>query len=277
MLFQVRLFDVTAERVLKLTLANDQEPSIGNVANDESGGFDQVSLTLVWIECGDIPDKRCTMREPERLVHVDERRSLHTLQVDAVVHHIEAFGWDAIVNQYRADERGSADEAVDLTILPARKRVFPNVDDHTAGRDEPGGKGRAPERDGQRGHRDSAGVVGMDDIGSAFTQQSRELPGRGEVHLQPRRQRNEVVPVGCPAPHLAVWVDDKRRPVSACTETKDGQQDLVLSTVPGARGVHVQRHHESVLAALQLSLLLPQLGEVIEDEIRVHQRGDAAR
>ena len=82
-----------AKRIRQLALANDEEAGIGDLANDELGGVDKIPLTFVWIEGGDVANNRRPMWQPERLVHVDGRRRLDTLEVDSIADHIEAFGW----------------------------------------------------------------------------------------------------------------------------------------------------------------------------------------
>ena len=79
------------------------------------------------------------------------------------------------------------------------------------------------KREGQCGHRNGMRVVGMNDIGSTFTQQPREFPGRGEVHFHPGCKGIEVVRASSSPPKLTVRVDHEDGLVSAGAETKDGQ------------------------------------------------------
>ena len=61
MFFKIQVFDLMAERVFKLTLTDDQESGIGDLAHDQVGGVNEISLALVGIEGGDISDEWSTM------------------------------------------------------------------------------------------------------------------------------------------------------------------------------------------------------------------------
>ena len=64
-----------------------------------------------------------------------------------------------------------------------------------------------------------------------------------EIHLGPRRDRNQLEPFGRAPPQLAVGVRDQRRAMADRAQAVDGQQHLVLAAAPGSSGVDVQGEH----------------------------------
>ena len=73
-----------------------------------------------------------------------------------------------------------------------------------------------------------------------------QLPRRRQIHLGPRRQRDQLEPFGRAPPQLAVRVRDERRALADRPQAVHGQQHLVLTAAPGARGVDVKREHRPV-------------------------------
>ena len=79
-------------------MTDDEKSGVWHFTHDEVGGVDEISLAFIRITGGDVSDKRSPVRQSERLVRVDEWRGLHTSQVEVVINHIEAVGWDAVVD-----------------------------------------------------------------------------------------------------------------------------------------------------------------------------------
>ena len=73
--------------------------------------------------------------------------------------------------------------------------------------------GRRPHRQRQRRHRDAVRVVRVNDVGGEAPDDPREPPGRGEVHLGARRERDEVQAFGRAAAKLAVGMRNQRGPM----------------------------------------------------------------
>lgn len=85
----------------------------------------------------------------------------------------------------------------------------------------------------------------MHDLRYRLADDARQLPRSRQVDLIARRQRDEIRPFECAAIELSFAVRDEHGAVSFGTETKDGQEDLVLSAAPGPGGVDVEREHSS--------------------------------
>lgn len=73
----------------------------------------------------------------------------------------------------------------------------------------------------------------------------RQLPRGGEVDLAARRKRDEIRPFARAAEQLTVAMRDEHGPMPALTQPDDGQEDLLLSSAPRARGVDVEGEHSS--------------------------------
>ena len=119
MMLAHQVFQVLAQ----LAFAEDDEAGVGNLLHDQVRRLDQVALALVRHERGDIADDRRMMRQPERFVNVDRRRGVDVIDVDAFVHRDRSVGRHAVADQHLPDGVRRGDEAVDLPVLPARKRI----------------------------------------------------------------------------------------------------------------------------------------------------------
>ena len=73
-LLEVVLAHLALEVLAQLALAENDEPRVGHLLDDQVRGLDEVPLALVRHERRDVADDRRVMRQPERLVHVDRRR-----------------------------------------------------------------------------------------------------------------------------------------------------------------------------------------------------------
>jgi len=113
------LLDQPFQRVTQLAFAQDHEPHVRQLLNHDVGGFDQVTLTFVRHERGDVADDGRAVRKKERLVDVDERGGEDVLDVDAFVHRDRALLRHAVGDEHLADRFRCRDETVDLPVLPA--------------------------------------------------------------------------------------------------------------------------------------------------------------
>jgi len=86
MFFQVRVADLPLERLPQVAFAENQEPRVGHVLDDERRGVDEMPLAFMRHEGRDVADDRRAVREPERLVDVHRRRRVDQLEVDPFVH-----------------------------------------------------------------------------------------------------------------------------------------------------------------------------------------------
>ena len=158
-------------------------------------GVDEMALTLVRHQRRDVADDRRVVRQPEGLMDVDRWRCGHVFDVDAFVDRDRPLGGHAVGDEHLADGFRRGDEAVHLPVLPSRKRIAAEVKVDAARRDErrraPARSlgGRRPHRQRQRSHRDAVRVVSVNDVGSEPLDDPRQPPGRGEVHLGARRER----------------------------------------------------------------------------------------
>ena len=160
-----------------------------------------------------------------------------------------ALGGHAVGDEHLADGLRRRDEAVHLPLFPSRERVAAQVKIDAARRDERRRAatralgGRRPHRQRQRGHRDAVRVVRVDDVGGEPPDDSREPPGRGQIHLGARRDRNQIQAFGRAAAELAVRVRDQRGAMPDRSQTVHGQQHLVLAAAPRSRRVDVKGEH----------------------------------
>ena len=74
------------QRWPQLAFAGDHETRIRDLADNELRGLDQVTLTLVWHERGDVAHDRGMMRQPEILVNLGHGRRVDAVEVDALVY-----------------------------------------------------------------------------------------------------------------------------------------------------------------------------------------------
>ena len=88
-------------------------------------------------------------------------------------------------------------------------------------------------------------IVRVHDRGLPLLDDLGQLPRRREVDLVDRRQRNEIGALRGAPEQLPFAMRDEDRPVPAGAEAEDGQEDLLLSPAPGARGVDVDGEHSS--------------------------------
>ncbi len=242
------LVHLLLEVLAQLAFAEDHEARVGHLLHHEVRGVDQVALSLVRHQRGDVADHRRAVRQPERLVHVHRpaRRATCSTSIPSCTVTVRSAGTPSAI-EHLPDRLGRGDEAVDLAVLPARERVALEVEVDAARRDQRRRRSalgrRRSERQRQRRHRHAVRIVRVDDVGLQPLDDPRELPRRRQVHLGPRRDRNQVEPLrGAPA-QLAVRVRDQRRAVADRAQPVDGQQHLVLAAAPGSGGVDVEGEH----------------------------------
>ena len=106
-----------------------------------------------------------------------------------------------------------------------------------------GAGGAARERQRERGHRDAVRIVGVHDVRPQPLDDARQTPGGRQVHLGPRRNRNQLEPLAGAPPQLAVRMRHQRGTMADLAQAVDGQQHLVLSAAPRAGGVDVEGEH----------------------------------
>jgi len=136
MLFQMVLANLPLERLSQLAFAQNNEACVGHLADNQVRGFDEMPLAFMRDERRDIADDGRLVREPERFVHVDRRRSDDVIDVDAVVHGHGVIGGHAVGEEHLPDRFGRRDEAVDLPVLPSRERIALQMEVDAAGRDQ---------------------------------------------------------------------------------------------------------------------------------------------
>ena len=100
------------------------------------------------------------------------------------------------------------------------------------------------ERQRERRHGDAVRVVRVDDVRLQPLDDARQPPGRRQVHLGARRERDELEAFGGAAAQLAVRMRDERGPMPDLAQAVHGQQHLVLAAAPGPGGVDVEGEHQ---------------------------------
>src|SRR5262245_32751122 len=122
-LLEVVLLHLPLELFAELTFTQDDETCVGNLLHDQMRRFDQMTLSFMRNQRSDVADHGRLVRKPEGFVHVDWRGSRHVLDVDSLVHGYGSIVRHAVGEQNPSNRFGRRDEAVDLTMLPARQRI----------------------------------------------------------------------------------------------------------------------------------------------------------
>src|SRR5436309_2609590 len=89
-------------------------------------------------------------------------------------------------------------------------------------------------------------IVRVDNVGRELLHLLREPPGRGEIQLAARRQRDELLTLRDAAAKLGVRMGDERRAVTQCAQAVDRQPHLVLAAAPRPGRVNVKREHAEI-------------------------------
>ena len=218
---------------------------VGHVAQHHRHGVDQMLLPFVRHERADVDDHRNAVRQPVLGVQIGRRPMRDLLHIDAVVHHGDAAGGDAVVDQDVANGAGSGNEAVHLAILPLRECVALQVKVDSPRGDDPGTRHRRRERQRQRRHRDRMRIMRVQDRRLPLPDDPRQLPRRGQIDLVHRCQRHQIGSFGRASIQLTLGVGDQHRAMAARPQAEHGQEDLLLSSAPRARGVDVEGEHSS--------------------------------
>ena len=79
-------------------------------------------------------------------------------------------------------------------------------------------------RQREAGHRDAVRIVRMDDVGLELLEQARQAPRRRQIHLRPRRERDEVEPFLRALPQLAVRMRDEHRAMAERAQAQHGRR-----------------------------------------------------
>ena len=103
----------------------------------------------------------------------------------------------------------------------------------------------APNDKRQRRHRDGMRIVRVHDRRLPLPDDPRQLPRRREIDLVHRRERHQVGALGRASIELTLGVRDQHRPMAPRPQAEHGQEDLLLSSAPRARGVDVEGEHSS--------------------------------
>ena len=158
---------------------------------------------------------------------------------------VDAPGGDAILHEDVLDRARRGDEAVDLPVLPLRERVRLQMKvDAPRGHDlRP--RLRRAERQPQRRHRHRMRIVRVHDLRLPPPHDLRQLPRGGEIDLVHRRERKQVGALRGAPEQLALGVRHQHGAVAPGPQAQHGQEDLLLSPAPGARGVDVEGEHSS--------------------------------
>ena len=189
--------------------------------------------------------RRALARLSTELVPCRRQRQGGDLDIDAVVDDVDAAGRNAILDKNVLDRPRRRDETIDLPVLPLRERVRLQVKIDTARGDDLRPRLRRAKRQSQRRHRHRVRIVRVDDLGPPPPHDLRQLPCRGEIDLIHRREREQVGTLGGAAEQLALGVRHQHGTMAAGPQAQHGQEDLLLSAAPGARGVDVEDEHSS--------------------------------
>jgi hypothetical protein len=160
--------------------------------------------------------------QPVFSVEINLRPIGDLVHVDAVVHHLDPSGRDAVLHQDAFDRARCRDERVHLAILPLRKGVRLEMEVDAARRDHLRTRTWRAEGQRQRGHRHRVWIVRVDDCGFPLPDDLRQFPGRRQVDLVHRRQRYEIRPFRCAPEQLAIGMRHEDRAVAARPQAENG-------------------------------------------------------
>ena len=100
---EVQMLDLVLERRAKLALAEHEEARLRHVAHHDRGRVDQVLLSLVRHQRGDVADDQRVRREPVLLADVQRLDGGHAIDVDALVDRRGPLGGHAVLDEHRPD------------------------------------------------------------------------------------------------------------------------------------------------------------------------------
>ena len=109
---------------------------------------------------------------------------------------------------------------------------------------------RRRDRERRGGHGHGVRVVRLDDVGPELPDHARQPPGRGQVDLVRRRQRNQVEPFGHALEQLALGVRHERRPLVELAQAEHRVHHLALAAAP-RRAVSMCSENIEALAAVR--------------------------
>ena len=292
---QRQLLDLPLQLRPQLALAEDHQVRVRHFAEHQRHRVDQIPLSLVADQRADVDDHRHAVRQPVLRVQIERRPILNLLDVDPVVHDLNAPGGDAILHEDVLDRARRGDEAVDLAVFPLREGVRLEMKVDAPRGNDLRTRIRRTERQAQRRHRHGMRIVRVHDLRLPAADDLRELPRGGEIDFVDRRERKQVGALGGAPEELALGVRHEHGAVAAGPQAQHGQKDLLLSPAPGARGVDVEGEHarpqcrrlfydrpqmirdgviESCSAAVPASTELPEFRKLQPDIARIHRRDD---
>ncbi len=245
MLFEMQLFDLPLQWLAQLALAKNHQMRIGDFAQNMRHRVDEMLLPFVRHQRGDVDEDRRPMRKPILGVNIDGGQPLDLRDIDAVVDHMNPRGWNTVTLEDVVNGTRRGDEQIHLPVLPSRKGMRLQVKVDAAGSDKRRLRHRRAIRHGESGHGDGMGVVRVNDFRLELSNDARKLPRSGEVDLVARSERHKVRTLHRAPVELALRMRDEHRFVFERAQTEDGQEDLVLSPAPGARGIDVEGEHSS--------------------------------
>ncbi len=193
------------------------------------------TLTITGTPCGNQYSACRSSRRP----------ILNLLDVDPVVHDLDAPGGDAILHEDVLDRARGGDEAVDLPVFPLREGVRLKMKVDAPRGNDLRARLRRPERQAERRHRHRVRIVRVHDLRLPAADDLRQLPRGGEIDLVDRRKRKQVGALGGAPEQLAFRMRHQHGAVAPGPQAQHGQKDLLLSPAPGARGVDVEGEHSS--------------------------------
>ncbi len=186
------------------------------------------------------------MRKKKRLVDVDGRRGANVIDVDPLVNRERSVGGDAVGDEHAANRFGRGKEAIDLPMLPTRKRVASQMEIDAARDDERRRlHRRSTERQRERRHGGRVRVVGMHDVRVEPFERARQPPPGGEIDLGSGGDRHQLQSLGSPLQELPVRMRHERRTMPDGAKSMNGQKHLILTAAPRSRRVDVKGKHRA--------------------------------
>jgi len=128
--------DQPLERGAQLAFAEDDEPDVRHPLDEKVRRVDEIPVSLVRHQRGDVADDGAAVRQRERGVQVDRRGGSDGVHVDAFVNGHDPLRRHAVADQHLANGIGCRDEAIDLAVLPAREGIALEVKIDAPRRDE---------------------------------------------------------------------------------------------------------------------------------------------
>ena len=234
----------------QLALAEDHEPHVGHLLDDQARRLDEVALPLVRNQRRNVADDRRAVRQEERFVDVDRRRGDATCStsIPSCTVTVRSAGTPSATSIWRIASEAAMKQSTCRYFqreseLPLRWKST-RRDATSAGTRTPFVAWSGPSTTPSAAIATPCGSWAwmMSGVSRLISRESlqaaaRSISVRGAIGMSssPSAARRRSSPSGCA---------DQRRAMPDGAQAVDGQQHLVLSAAPRPGGVDVEGEHQ---------------------------------